>query len=434
MRSGRRGICGVVGPATALFLLVAMVCLASPTSALASDFTDVSPGDWFADAVGVLSDQGIIKGSNDGTFRPYDPITRAEFSVLLARILALTPSADHPFGDFPRGDWFEPAVGALYQAGLTAGVSATVFDPHGLVSRQQAATFVMRALEYRVATSAEGTDPTSFAIEPSTVDMWLQGFPDRGFVAEAHKPGVASAYRLQVVVGKGDGRFYPLAEVTRAQSAGILYAALHMVPEPLAEPPAPVSTSPAYPDAGLGGQGPHVLWLEQRLAQLTYRPGAVDGVFDTRTRGAVMAFQKWEGLSRNGQVGPSTWSRLAAASRPVASQSASGTWIEVSLPKQVFLYIQNGVVTRTLPTSTGASFTYRTSPYVVQRKPIADGARYKALYLEPGNVLAIHGYPSVPTYPASNGCVRVHPWDMDDLRANDATNPMIPNGTKVYIR
>ena len=93
----------------------------------------------------------------------------------------------------------------------------------------------------------------------------------------------------------------------------------------------------------------------------------------------------------------------------------------------------NGAVARTLPTSTGASFTYHSAPYVVQRRDIPDGPRYRALYLSSGNVLAIHGYSSVPTHPASHGCIRLTKWDMDDLRASDDTNPMIPDGTLVYI-
>jgi hypothetical protein len=113
--------------------------------------------------------------------------------------------------------------------------------------------------------------------------------------------------------------------------------------------------------------------------------------------------------------------------------AGSGVWIEVRLAKQVFLDVEDGVVTRTLPTSTGRSFIYRSAPYTVQRKSIPDGPRYRALYLNPGYVLAIHGYPSVPVYPASDGCVRLPKWDMDDLRVRDGTDPMIPYGTRFYI-
>ncbi len=423
---------GGTAAAAAVIMLMVAFALAAPAVAEAASFPDVGESDWFAEAVDVLSDEGIVQGSSDGHFRPYDPVSRAEFAVLLVRSLDLPEGTTHPFTDIAPGEWFEPAVAALYETGLTQGVSATEFDPEGRLSRQQAISFVIRALDHRLSSQpVEGLD---LNLDASAIQTWLQGFPDRGFIAQAHQTAVANAYRLQVVSGQADGRFYPLAELTRAQSVGVLYAALFKVPVPLTEPPVATSVEPAYPRASYGSRGPHVSWLEQRLSALSYRPGPVDGVFDERTRQAVIAFQKWEGLSRDGAVGAQTWVRLASAARPVASQSDTGVWIEVSLAKQVFLYVEEGTVTRTLPTSTGRSFTYRYAPYTVLRKPIADGPRYRALYLVPGNVLAIHGYPSVPVYPASDGCIRLPKWDMDDLRSRDAYDPMIPNGTKVYIR
>lgn len=431
MRSRRRGIIRGPAAAAALGLLAVALLLAAPASARAVSFPDVGEDEWFAEAVQVLSDEGIVQGRADGTFGPYDSITRAEYAVFLSRSLDLSPGVSHPFTDFPSGSWFEPAVAALFEAGLTQGVSQTDFGPYARVSRQQAASFVVRALAYRLSVQPFGG--LDLTLTSSQVESWLQGFPDRGFIADAHQPAVANAFRLQVVSGQSDGRFYPLAEVTRAQSAGMLYAALVKTPSPLTESPTPVSTDLAYPDASVGSRGSEVMWLEQRLTDLTYRPGPVDGVFDYRTRQAVIAFQKWEGLSRDGEVGLETWVRMMTATRPTATRSGSGVWIEVNLAKQVFLYVESGTVTRTLPTSTGRSYTYRSSPYTVQRKPISDGPRYRALYLNPGYVLAIHGYPSVPTYPASHGCVRLPKWDMDDLRERDKSNPMIPDGTKVYI-
>ena len=431
MRSRRRGTIGGAAAVAAASLFAFVLLLGVPAPAHAVSFPDVGEDQWFAEAVQVLTDEGIVQGRDDGTFGPYDSITRAEYAVLLSRSLDLSPGGSHPFTDFPSGSWFEPAVAALFEAGLTQGISPTDFAPYGRVSRQQAASFVVRALAYRLSVQPIGG--LDLTLTSSQVDSWLQGFPDRGFIANTHQPAVANALRLQIVSGHTDGRFYPLAEVTRAQSAGMLYAALVKTPSPLTELPAPVSTDLAYPDASVGSRGSQVMWLEQRLTDLTYRPGPVDGVFDYRTHQAVIAFQKWEGLSRDGVVGLATWMRMMTASRPTATRSGLGVWIEVSLAKQVFLYVESGTVTRTLPTSTGRSYTYRSSPYTVQRKPIPDGPRYRALYLNPGYVLAIHGYPSVPTYPASDGCVRLPKWDMDDLRERDNSNPMIPDGTKVYI-
>jgi len=418
--------------ATVVALLAFLVVALAPSTAHALPYPDLSGDEWYIEALQALSDEGVVNGRADGTFGPYDPISRAEFSAMLAGLLDLAPGASHPFTDFPTGSWYEPAVAALFQAGLANGTSPTAFAPEATLSRQQAASLLMRALEYRHnAQPIEGLDLT---LEAEDVDAWLQRFADRHLIAEVHRASVANAHRLQIVSGRTDNLFYPLEDVTRSQSVGVLYAALHKTPVALAEPPAPTPSYLSYPDAALGSQGAHVLWLEQRLTELTYRPGPVDGVFDHRTHQAVIAFQKWEGLNRDGVVKRQVWAELQAATRPSPTSGGAGVWIEVNLTKQVFLYVQNGTVTRTLPTSTGRSFTYRSTPYTVQRKPIADGPRYRALYLNPGNVLAIHGYPSVPVYPASDGCIRLPKWDMDDLRANDPHAPMIPDGTKVYIR
>jgi peptidoglycan hydrolase-like protein with peptidoglycan-binding domain len=178
-----------------------------------------------------------------------------------------------------------------------------------------------------------------------------------------------------------------------------------------------------------GSSGAEVLWLEQRLSDLSYRPGPIDGVYDKRTYQAVLAFQKWEGLTRDGVVGVNVWSRILGAGRPTPSRSGSGVWLEVNKAKQVLLYVQDGMVLRTLPVSTGSPNVGIVTPsrsYTIYAKsPKWDGPRYKPLYLR--GILAIHGYPSVPPWPASHGCVRVPLWDMDEFY------PLIPVGTKVHI-
>lgn len=423
--------------------------LATPSQAATAPFYDVTEADWFSEAVQKLAGAKIVAGREDGTFGPYDPVTRAEFSVLVVRCLSLPPGTRHPFTDFPRGVWFEPAVASLYAAGLAGGRSPTEFAPYSAITRQQAVTLAVRALAYRLKRQpVEGLD---LAMSPAEIEAWIAGYSDGPLIAEVHRSAAANAYRLQLLAGQSEAGFRPGAPITRGETAALLYAALFKTPIPLTEVPIPAPAepavppqpqqpavpqeplAPAYQPASVGSRGPQVLFIEQRLTELTYRPGPIDGVFDERTRQAVIAFQKWEVLSRQGTVGPETWARLLTAGVPGPRLNGSGVWIEVNLAKQVFLYVQNGAVTRTLPTSTGTSFTYRSTPYTVERKAIPDGPRYRALYLNPGSVLAIHGYPYVPTYPASHGCVRLTKWDMDDLRAYDAGSPLIPDGTKVYI-
>jgi len=185
----------------------------------------------------------------------------------------------------------------------------------------------------------------------------------------------------------------------------------------------------SFGSLSIGSKGAMVAWLEQRLTDLTYRPGPIDGVFDKRTYQAVIAFQKWEGLSRNGVMGADDWTRLVSAAAPTPSVSSSGDWIEVNKARQVLLLIEGGTVVRTLPVSTGSANVGIVTPSsmftVYHTAPVWEGPRYKPCYLH--NLLAIHGYPSVPAWPASHGCVRVTLWDMDELY------PHISVGLRVYI-
>jgi lipoprotein-anchoring transpeptidase ErfK/SrfK len=117
------------------------------------------------------------------------------------------------------------------------------------------------------------------------------------------------------------------------------------------------------------------------------------------------------------------------ATRPTPTQSRTGTWIEVNKTKQVFLFCKDGYVDRTLPTSTGSA-QYWVTPsgtWTVTRENTWETVRYKPLYLRSWGVWAIHGYKSVPTYPASHGCIRITTWDMDELHA------LVPLGTTVVI-
>jgi len=179
-----------------------------------------------------------------------------------------------------------------------------------------------------------------------------------------------------------------------------------------------------------GSPNDQATWVEQRLSDLSYRPGTIDGVYDSRTRMAVIAFQKWEGMTRDGVVSTAVINRLQTAGRPRPSRSgATNPWIEVNKTKQVLLYCKNGAVVWTLPVSTGSASVGIVTPsgtFRVLRKTLETSPRYRPLYITTG-LLAIHGYPSVPTYPASHGCIRTPTWDQDVLY------PLIPVGTYVYI-
>jgi Sporulation and spore germination/L,D-transpeptidase catalytic domain/Putative peptidoglycan binding domain len=175
-------------------------------------------------------------------------------------------------------------------------------------------------------------------------------------------------------------------------------------PVPLPAEPAGVPTGPAPADpAG----------VQKRLAALHYLPSdAVNGTWDYRTQQAVLAFQGWEGLARDGHVGPETLAALERASPPEPSGAGDGRRVEVYLAKGVTLLVEDGSTVRALHSSAGAAgFDTPPGSYEVFRKEEQSwSVPYQvwlpwASYFNGG--IALHESDDVPTYPASHGCVRL---------------------------
>ena len=200
----------------------------------------------------------------------------------------------------------------------------------------------------------------------------------------------------------------------RVRNAGLLAIAVGALLI-VATPPAPaVAAGVARPAAAmlqLGSHGPAVRALQSELARLTYLPSsAVDGVFGMRTWHAVVAFQGWSGIGRDGVVGPKTQRALAHARVPRPWSTATG--IEVHIPQQVALLVAHGRVVRAIHVSTGmpgwptpvghfAIFARYTLSWSVPFQVWMPLAQYFA------TGYAIHEFPDVPDYPASHGCIRV---------------------------
>lgn len=172
-------------------------------------------------------------------------------------------------------------------------------------------------------------------------------------------------------------------------------------------PPAP-SVAPA-PAATSGTRQ-----IQVRLAALGYLlPNQVDGRAGPGTTAAIAAFQKWEGLGRDGVAGPATRARLARAARPTPrTRGGRGPRVEVLLDRQVALAIQDDVVVRALHVSTGKASTptpagsYRVYSHITKWWSVP--FREWLLWASPFNGgIAFHQFPEVPYYAASHGCVRV---------------------------
>ncbi len=173
----------------------------------------------------------------------------------------------------------------------------------------------------------------------------------------------------------------------------------------------PRASKPAASLLQLGSHGAAVRTLQTELARLTYLPSsAVHGAYGMRTWHAVVAFQGWSGLVRDGVVGPRTRAALAHARIPTPWSTATG--FEVHIAQQVPLIVARGRVQRTIQVSTGRpGWPTPVGHFTIQsRSPMSWSVPFQvwmplAQYFDDG--YAMHEFSDVPAYPASHGCIRV---------------------------
>ena len=169
-----------------------------------------------------------------------------------------------------------------------------------------------------------------------------------------------------------------------------------------------VGVSVVTPSARPGARGPVVRMLQTQLARLGYVVGAA-GLYDARTARAVLAFRKVTGMRRTEVASSDVFRKLAAGAGAFHIRFPThGKHVEANLSLQVIALIRNGAVERIYPVSSGkpSTPTIRGHFRVYQKSP---GTNAKGMFMSSYFIrgFAIHGYPSVPVFPASHGCLRV---------------------------
>jgi L,D-transpeptidase catalytic domain/Putative peptidoglycan binding domain len=180
---------------------------------------------------------------------------------------------------------------------------------------------------------------------------------------------------------------------------------------------------------------------ERRLSEMGYWTSRADGVIDSVTRTALIAFQKWEDRKVTGRLTREDLDAILSAPSP-KPRDPGYKHVEVDLDRQVLLLIDSeGVITRILPVSTGSGKHYNekgmrglaytpTGRFRIygkmsgwRRSPL--GLLFYPNYFSDG--LAIHGNPSVPHVPRSHGCIRIPMFAAREISKD------LPVGTIVLI-
>jgi subtilisin family serine protease len=110
-------------------------------------FSDAK-GHWAKDDINTLAAKLIISGMNNNEFIPEGKVTRAQFAALIVKSLGLLPNpVKVSFSDIGEKDWYAGAVGAAVEAGLVKGYQDGTFRPNNMVTREEASVILVKALK-----------------------------------------------------------------------------------------------------------------------------------------------------------------------------------------------------------------------------------------------------------------------------------------------
>ena len=112
-----------------------------------NNYSDVKDTDWCNNAISTLSNMGILKGYEDGTFHPNAPVTRAEFAAIAARFSDGAADDYATFSDVPNDYWASKEIAKAAKLGWIKGYKDGTFRPTNNITRAEVMTLVNRVLE-----------------------------------------------------------------------------------------------------------------------------------------------------------------------------------------------------------------------------------------------------------------------------------------------
>lgn len=192
---------------------VAPIVMTAPASAQTA-FPDVPANYWAAPFINELTARGVIAGfAEDGTFRPEDPVTRAQFAAMINKAFnkpVIRPPVN--FTDVPANYWGAGGIQKAYVTGFMAGFPGNTFQPDLNIPRAQVLVSLANGLGY--TTAGDINQVLGYYADASTIPGYAQG-------------SIAAATERDMVVNYPNLRVLnPNRAATRAEVAAFIYQAL----------------------------------------------------------------------------------------------------------------------------------------------------------------------------------------------------------------
>ena len=164
-----------------------------------TSFNDVSEANWSSTFIDKAARMGIASGYSDGTFRPNDEVTRAEFATMIVKAFGLSANGEASFTDV-ADHWAAHPISVLKSLGLLNGYSDGSFRPNQGITRAEIVAILARLTNYVPGQSTAFTD-----VENSWAKNEIAAFTTAG-----------------ILLGKDEGQFAPNDSASRAEAVAII--------------------------------------------------------------------------------------------------------------------------------------------------------------------------------------------------------------------
>ena len=221
--------------------LIIVLCFVMVLSMMIPTFADTLTNDydssWAKETIQSALASGVVKGFPDGSFRPNNEITRAEFFSLVNNVFKFTNSStEKPFSDVPADAWYAPVIAKANAAEYINGYPDGTIHPLNKISRQEVAVIIS------VLKSLTAVSNTLSYTDASSVPGWS-------------KQAIIAAAETKIMIGYVDGSFKPEASITRAEAlVAITRAFNHTTVAPVSIPVTAITVAKDTMNLTAGGE------------------------------------------------------------------------------------------------------------------------------------------------------------------------------------